>query len=346
MNFKLLAILTCVAGMALGGLGAATMSTSSDHFDGRHFFNPWMKDGQTKSFFQVIKWKLTSAAVAWPMNLTDHKTHPQFATNLKPNEITVTFVNHASFLIQTRFGNILTDPIFSQRASPFSFAGPKRSREPGVQINDLPKVDVIFISHNHYDHLDLDSLKALNEKFKPVFILPLKNRELLESIGIDNIIELDWWQTTTFNDLKITLTPVQHWSARGLMDRNECLWGGMWLDSDKSAVYFAGDTGYGPHFLDTKNHFKRGPNVALLPIGAYEPRWFMKDHHMNPEDAVLAHKDLEAKRSFGMHFGTFQLTDEGIDQPAKDLTEAKTKHALADEAFQVLEFGETRKILD
>jgi L-ascorbate metabolism protein UlaG (beta-lactamase superfamily) len=311
---------------------STTALAQSDHFDGKVFFNPG--DKETNSFLDVLKWKLGTTAKDWP-EWVKNKDYP--APELpEGKKATFTFINHASFLIQTPGLNIITDPVFSERVSPFSFVGPKRHRDPGMTFDKLPAIDVVIISHNHYDHMDLPSLQQLDAKFHPLFIVPLKNREFLLKQGLQNVVELDWWREQKVKDTTITFAPSHHWANRSLWDKNETLWGSYMISYEGFKIYFAGDTGYGEHFRDIKMRLG-APDVALLPIGAYEPRWFMKKHHMNPAEAVEAHKDLGAGKSFGMHFGTFQLTDEGIDDPVIDL-----KKALGDlKDFTVLDQGES-----
>jgi L-ascorbate metabolism protein UlaG (beta-lactamase superfamily) len=305
----------------------------SDHFDGKHFFNPGHED--RNSFLDLLKWKFTSNAKAWPESV-QNKDYPA-PVLAEGKKASFTFINHATFLVQTPQVNFLTDPVFSERVSPVKFAGPKRVRPPGVSLDKLPSIDVVVISHNHYDHMDLDSLKELDKKFHPLFIVPLGNREFLLMEGLQNVVELDWWQEQKVKDAIITFTPSLHWSSRTLWDKYETLWGSYMVTTPGFKFYFAGDTGYAEHFRDTKMRLG-APDVALLPIGAYEPRWFMKMHHMNPAEAIEAHKDLEAGITFGMHFGTFQLTDEGIDGPVNDL-----KKSLGEiKNFEVLDQGEAR----
>lgn len=306
---------------------------NSDHFDGKQFFNPGHRE--TNSFLDLVKWKLVADAKQWP-EFVKNKDYPSpvLPEGKKAN---FTFINHATFLIQTQELTILTDPVFSLRVSPVSFVGPKRVRQPGVAIDRLPPVDVVLISHNHYDHMDLPSLLDLDARFHPLFIVPLKNRDFLVKKGLQNVVELDWWQTHKVKNTSFTLTPSLHWSSRSLFDKYETLWGSFMVSFEGFKFYFAGDTGYSEHFRDVKVRLG-SPDVALLPIGAYEPRWFMKKHHMNPLEAVAAHKDLKAGQSYGMHFGTFQLTDEGIDDPVSEL-----RKALGDvKNFNVLDQGEGR----
>ena len=307
----------------------------SDHYDGKTFHNPGQND--LKSFWQVLKWKMTNARVEWPETVPT-KNYPlrPLATNEKIN---ATFVNHATFLIQLPGLNILTDPLFSERTSPFTFMGPMRVRPPGIPLEMLPKIDVVLISHNHYDHLDLEAIKQIDGKFHPLFLVALGDEKLLLENGIQNVKAMDWWEEVKVKDVRMTFAPSQHWSARWLWDKNKSLWGSFMIDNGRVKTYFAGDTGYGAHFLDIKSRLG-APDLALLPIGAYKPQWFMRFHHMNPEDAVKAHIDLGATRSIGMHFGTFQLADEGFDEPVRDLNIAREKLNIPESKFSVLEEGQ------
>ncbi len=281
---------------------------------------------------------MTSTPEKWP-EVVANKNHPMRKI-LKGEKSNITFINHATFLIQYQDLNVLTDPIYADRASPVRFAGPKRVRAPGVTIESLPKIDVVIISHNHYDHLDLETLKNLEDKFQPLILVPLGDEKLLLHEGLKNVKALDWWEEERMNDIRFIFTPSQHWSARGLWDKNDCLWGSFMIDSGVQRIYFGGDTGYGGHFVDIKNRLG-APDVALLPIGAYKPRWFMKFHHMDPDEAVKAHVDLSAKQSIAMHFGTFQMADEGLNDPVIDLNLALTQYKLSSDDFLVLDEGET-----
>jgi L-ascorbate metabolism protein UlaG (beta-lactamase superfamily) len=306
----------------------------TEHYDGIRFYNQ-DKSIQPKGLRDVIKWMMTSKWDKWPSKVDIQPTKPKEKAEVG---FSVTFIGHACFLIQTQGLNILTDPVYSLRTSPLSFSGPKRVHEPGIRFEDLPPIDVVFISHNHYDHMDSVTVKKLSEKFSPLFVTPLGNKSYLENFGAKSIVELDWWEFHEIKkDFKITLTPAQHWSNRSQMDKNKSLWGGCMIKSKTHSLFFAGDTGYGRHFKETAEKLGH-VDIALLPIGAYEPRWFMKDIHMNPEDAVLAHMDLHAKQSIAMHFGMFQLTNEGIDVPLKDLEIAKAKHKV--ENFKTLRPGQ------
>ena len=315
---------------------ATLMAKTSDHFDGKTFFNPDYPN-ELKSFWDVMKWKATADNKEWPEHIAN-KNYP--LRPLTPTEkVSATFINHATFLLQFPGVNVLTDPVYSERTSPYTFAGPKRVREPGIPFETLPAIDVVIVSHNHYDHMDMATLKKLDAKFHPLFLVPLGDDKHLKDAGIQNVKALDWWEEVRVKDVRFIFAPSRHWSARQLWDKNECLWGSWMIDSGAVKVYHAGDTGHGKHFLDIKSRLG-APDLALLPIGAYKPRWFMKHHHMDPEDAVKAHIDLGAARSIAMHFGTFQLTDEGIDEPAKDLTENLSRYKIEPEKFIILDQGQ------
>ncbi len=309
----------------------------SDHFDGRHFFNPG-QSGLSRGLWQVLRWQTQKRQRAvWPSRLLDPDYAPPL-TIVEPGSVAVTFINHASFLIRLPGAVVLTDPIFSERCSPLSWAGPKRVRAPGLALEDLPRPDVVLLSHNHYDHMDLPTLRAIQARYTPRFITTLGNAKTLARLGIQ-ATELDWWQDTIAGALRITATPARHFSARTPWDRNRTLWAGFMIDAGGGRVLFAGDSGAGPHWADIKSRLGE-PAVALLPIGAYEPRWFMAAVHMNPEEAVQAHLALGAHRSVGMHFGTFQLTDEAIDAPLHALDVARRQANV--DTFETLGFGETR----
>src|SRR5947207_8966749 len=284
-------------------------------FDGRRCPSPNGANGQT--FWRVPRMGLTPRT-RWPATLPVVPRRPPGAG---PDDVVVTFVGHATFLVQVGATNLLIDPQYSERASPVSFAGPRRVRAPGVRFDDLPPISLVLLSHNHYDHCDLATLRALERRFHPRLVTPLGNGRLLQSAGIRDVEELDWWQSASAAPLPVTLTPAQHFSARGPFDRNRALWGGFLIEARGRRILFAGDSGYGPHFREIAARLSP-VDLALLPIGAYEPRWFMQDIHMNPAEAVQAHVDLGARRSLAMHYGTFQLTPEGVDEPVRELTRA------------------------
>jgi N-acyl-phosphatidylethanolamine-hydrolysing phospholipase D len=260
-----------------------------------------------------------------------------------------TWIGHATVLVQAGGLNVLTDPVFSDRASPVRFLGPQRAQPPGIALADLPPIDVVVVSHNHYDHLDRQSAVLLNERAQgqTLFLVPLGNKPWMADLGIHNVVELDWWDSHTVRGVEFHLTPVQHWSARGLGDRNKTLWGGWAVFAPELHWYFSGDAGYSRDFADTRARFAqrhegRGFDLALLAVGAYEPRWFMQAQHVNPAEAVQAHTDLGARQSLGVHWGTFSLTDEPLDQPPRDLAAARRAQGVADDDFFVLKIGETR----
>ena len=302
-------------------------------FDGTKFEN--LEPFPPNSFLTLLKWKLfKNDRKEWP-EWIDLPVGEKPKERTAKGEIIYTVVNHATVLLQVDGVNILTDPIWSERTSPVSFLGPKRVHRPTIKFEDLPPIDLVVISHNHYDHLDIPTLKRLSDRYSPKILVGLKNGELLKNEGIKNFIEMDWHQELEYKDLKITFMPNQHWSARGLFDKFETLWGGYIVESDKGQIYFAGDTGYGKFFKEIKKSFS---NIILsfLPIGAYEPRWFMKPAHINPQEAVQGHEELGSRHSVGVHFGTFQLTDEGRDEPVEALKKALEGK---DISFLIPEFG-------
>lgn len=308
----------------------------SDHFDGEKFFNPnTLKN--LKTIWDVLRWRFFAKRVPWPTSLDDVVPH-ELPARLPAGQVAVTFVGHDTFLLQYPSGiNILTDPVWSERASPFTWLGPKRVRRPGIAFEDLPRIHAVLVSHNHYDHLDRATLRRLANHGAKVLV-PLKNRVTIADLGLD-VVELDWWESFLLGDLRITLTPAQHWSNR-LIDRNRALWGGFFIDGPPS-LYFAGDTGYRQGlFTEIRNRLGQ-PDVSLLPMGTYEPRDFMQLQHMNPDDAALAHLDLGTRQSVGMHFGTFHLSDEAIDAPIRETREALVKHGIPPDDFRVPRFGET-----
>ena len=229
------------------------------------------------------------------------------------------WVGHSTFYLNNGDLDILTDPIFSDRASPIKFAGPKRLINTPLQISDINNIDIVVISHNHYDHLDIPSLKSIQKKFpNVVFLVPIGDKDLLRNYNLNNIYEFNWWESFTYKDTKFTFTPTQHWSARGIFDRNKSLWGGWFIETESLKLFHAGDTGYSNDFKVIKE--KLGiPDFAFIPIGAYDPEWFMGESHVNPEDAVRIMEDLGRPDSFGMHWGTFTLTSEDTIEPIERL---------------------------
>jgi L-ascorbate metabolism protein UlaG (beta-lactamase superfamily) len=309
----------------------------SDHFDGTRFRNLAGAAGQP---FSAVPRMLLEPRTRWPSHIDVTPRHPPA---LDGAAAVVTFIGHSTFLIQTPAGNVLTDPMYSQRAGPFKMFGPRRVRQPAVPFDALPPISTVLLSHNHYDHCDLPTLRMLAARFDPLVVTPLGNGPLVRSTGIGRVEELDWWQEGKLSALPITLTPAQHFSARGPLDRNRALWGGFTLVTGGARIFFAGDTGYAPFFPDIRQRLGQ-IDLALLPIGAYEPRWFMKDVHMNPAEAVQAHIDLDASQSVSMHFGTFQLTTEGIDEPVRALEAACRSRNIPPSRFRTLDFGESVRL--
>jgi L-ascorbate metabolism protein UlaG (beta-lactamase superfamily) len=306
-------------------------------FDGRHFRN---EDASAdRNLRQVLRWAASRKPASWPRRV-EHRVRydPRIA---RPGELLVTFVNHSTFLIQSDELSILTDPVWARRASPVQWAGPARVHDPGIPFDELARVDVVLVSHNHYDHMDLGTLRRLQERFAARIVTTLGNKAFLERRGLRGVTELDWWQTHGM----VTATPAQHFAARTPFDRNRTLWAGFVLTLGSRRLFFAGDSGYHTHF--TRIGRRLGPfDLALLPIGAYEPRWFMSAAHMNPEEAVRAHLDLGSPLSVAMHLGCFQLTDEPIDEPVTHLTAALRSHGVPPSRFCVLEPGETLAMQD
>jgi L-ascorbate metabolism protein UlaG (beta-lactamase superfamily) len=315
----------------------------SDHFDGERFFDP---DGvPPKSLGEVLRWQFggNRKRAAWPewAPSPDADTPPE---RIDGDKVRLSFVGHASWLIQTSGLNILVDPVWSERASPFAFAGPKRHNDPGIAFDALPKVDIVLVSHGHYDHLDVATLSRLAARFSPRAITPLGNDATMR--GAIKAEAFDWNDRIELgNGVAVTLVPTRHWSARGLFDRNKTLWASFILETPAGKIYVVCDSGYGEG-----KHFRRvaeahGPlRLAILPIGAYEPRWFMRDQHMNPSDAVRALRDCGAQQALAHHHGTFQLTDEAIDAPATALGEALDEAKIPRERFAVLKPGQVVEI--
>ncbi len=314
----------------------------SDHSDGKRFYN---RDGSDKGLSDISQflWQSLWNESAWPASLPNPE--PSAIPERVEKGIRATYINHATILIQVDGLNILTDPIWSERASPVTFAGPKRIRPPGIAISDLPEIDLILISHNHYDHLDTTTLKQLRQQQnrEPVIVSGLGNAALLRSLGYGQAIELDWSDSTTVDNATVHFVECQHRSARGIFDQMQTLWGSFVVETSQGNIYFAGDTGYSPHFKEQGERFGSFM-LSILPIGAYEPRWFMKDIHLNPAEAVQAHIDLNSEQSLGMHFGVFQLTWEPVDQPVTDLEAALEANRIDVGEFWALEPGQARVI--
>ena len=254
----------------------------------------------------------------------------------------ITWIGHATVLIQYRGLNILTDPHFSDRASPVSWAGPKRFSPLPLALDQLPPIDLVLLSHNHYDSLDMASVRGLGNR--PTWLVPLQHKEWFTHAGIapEKVIEFDWWQSRRVLDTIVTCTPTQHWSKRSPWDTNKALWSGWAIKIDDFTLWFAGDTGYNPvHFKEIGRRFD-GFDLALIPIGGYAPRWFMKIGHVTPEEAVTIHQEVGARTSLGIHWGSFPLTAEPVDEPPKRLKAAVEAAGLSPRSFEAWAIGETR----
>lgn len=337
--FALLLFFISALGLGWYLSSPAYQGAVSDHFDGKRFYN----ESQRKSnFMTFLKWMANRKPGLWAER-RENNSYPAPLHRIDDKEkYRITFINHSTLLIQINGLNILTDPIWSERCSPFSFIGPKRVRAPGVSFNELPPIDVILISHNHYDHLDINTLKLLWQRDKPRIFTGLGNKALLEKHGIKSI-ELDWWQSLPISEeLVLWATPAQHFSNRGLLDRNKTLWMGFLLQTKGAKIYFAGDTGFGSHFQKIYDRFG-AIDVALLPIGAFVPEWFMHFAHISPQEAVKAAKILQARHSIGIHFGTFALADDAEEEPIHQLALAKAEYP--DQDFNILDFGQHQEFL-
>jgi L-ascorbate metabolism protein UlaG (beta-lactamase superfamily) len=309
----------------------------SDHFNGKTFFNP---RHENRTWQDVLRWRRTSRPTPWPAEV------PLGSHSLPPppsgSEWIITAIGHVTFLIQSTSGNILTDPHFGERCGPFDRLGPKRVQPPALALEKLPPIATILLSHDHYDHCHLPTLRALARLHDPLVITPLANASLLRRAGLRHIVELDWWTThIVSSDTSVTLTPARHWSNRLSGKRNARLWGGFFVRDQGRAWWFAGDTGYDPELFKAIRQHLGPPQLAMIPIGAYEPRWFMAAQHCNPAEAVQIHRDVGAETSLGMHWGTWQLTDEGREEPLRALDRARSATGVAEHAFRTLNAGES-----
>ena len=280
-----------------------------------------------KSFGDMLKW-IRSDVVPEITKIEISSDWEEI--NLSEDDNYAVWIGHSTFLIKKNGVTILTDPIFSKRASPFRNIGPKRLIPPAIPLNKIPKIDVITVSHNHYDHLDIRSLKKISKNHPDaIFLVPAGDEKLLQRKRIKNVYNFNWWESIEHKEFVFTFTPVQHWSKRSLFDRNKSLWGGWYIKNKDYSIYHAGDTGYSKDFIDTR--LKLGaPKYAFIPIGAYDPEWFMAESHVNPEDAVQIMLDLEAEKAFGMHWATFTLTDEDTIEPKERLKKAVDENGSID----------------
>ncbi|MCB9662275.1 MAG: MBL fold metallo-hydrolase [Polyangiales bacterium] len=313
------------------------MAQGSDHFDGRRFFNQHASGKRHSSSSDTFKWFATRKRP----KITPVPSEPGSAPveRVMGPDVRVTWVGHATVLLQHDGLNMLTDPIWAERCSPFVFAGPKRFRAPGIRFEDLPPIDVVLLSHDHYDHLCVWTLQRLQTHSAPIIVTGKRVGEVLARNGIGNVVELDWWESTEVAPgVLVVFTPAQHFSGRSLTDLDKRLWGGLYVHAPAGGIYYAGDTGYCPHFREVRERLG-SPRVALLPIGAFEPRWFMSPVHMDPAQAVQAHLDLGAVTSVAVHYGSFALADDAQGQPERELTAALTERKVSPQRFRMIEHG-------
>ena len=348
-------VLHVLAGLALalgiaswaGGAGNPYYDPQKPHHtpEGFQNTNPEARPGRG---FWRWQWERKTRGLPKPpaSSHRDWRVAPDLALVQSPaGNPSVTWIGHATLLLRMGGINVLTDPQFSERASPVSFAGPRRYHAPAVALADLPKIDAVVISHNHYDHLDVASVKALHARFGDAlpFYVPLGLKAWFAELGISNVVELDWWDEAELHDVRFTLTPAQHWSARSPFDRNRTLWGGWAIRAPEAKVFFAGDTGYSDDFKEIGTRL--GPfDFAAIPIGAYAPQWFMGPQHVDPAQALLIHRDVGARQSLGIHWGVFELADDPLDEAPQRLAAARETAGVSEEEFFVLKIGESRRI--
>lgn len=324
-----LTLLLLLAGAALAAAAPRWSGPLSAHFDGARFVYPG--DPFDKSWREILRFATERDRGDWSARAIAVRDTP--LPDVHETGVQLTPINHATVLVRTATLSVLTDPIWSERASPVSWAGPKRRHAPGLPFELLPKIDVVVISHNHYDHFDLPTLKQLAARDDPQFVVPAGDGALLREAGIGRVVELDWNQAWIAPDgCAIHALRSKHWSSRNWFDRNRSLWAAYVIETAAGPIYFGGDTGYDDHFRDARERHG-AMRVALLPIGAFEPRWFLQWQHMSPDDAVQAHRDLAAHASLGIHFGTFELADDGPEDAAQELARARHAAGLEDAAF-------------
>ena len=339
------------AGIA-GAIGAAAVATGcalsvswwkgprTDHFDGKLFHNLEPRARMSGSFW---KWMWNRERGPW-RDFTDTPPGPPPPRRVADGRLRATFINHATVLLQMDGVNVLTDPVWAKRVSPFSFVGPRRHRPPGVRLEDLPPIDVVIVSHNHYDHMDVETLRRIARRDSPPIFVGLNNAAYLAGRGVRGARDLDWWDSVALpTGVTITAVPARHFSSRGPYDGNRALWCGFVVTGASGSFYFAGDTGWGSHFSLIARRFPR-LRLALLPIGAYRPRWFMSPVHIDPEEAVCAHETLRATTSLAIHYGTFAQADDGELEPQEALRGALAERSEPRPRFLLLDNGESAEI--
>jgi N-acyl-phosphatidylethanolamine-hydrolysing phospholipase D len=345
----------------LNAAKAYNYSVSKPHHTQHGFTNNYV-GSVTKSLRDLLRWQVDrfrnhlppKPTLQIPQEAADLEFILGNAAAAEQMIPAATWIGHASTLVQANGLNVLTDPVFSERVSPVSFAGPKRAQPPGLSVEQLPRIDVVLVSHNHYDHLDRYSIKRLSEQpgGSPLFLMPLGLKVWLQKLGIANAVELDWWEHHVHRGVEFHFTPAQHWSGRSLNDRNKTLWGAWSVLGPGFHWFFSGDTGYSHDFLDTRERFAQrqtpelggGFDVALIAVGACLPRWFMKEQHVDLDEAVQIHLDLGAKRSLGIHWGTFTLADDPLDLPLHQLDAVRDGKGVTPDEFFLLPVGGTRRL--
>jgi L-ascorbate metabolism protein UlaG (beta-lactamase superfamily) len=315
----------------------------SDHFDGKKFFNP--SGLNSKEIGDVIKWQREKREKGIWNVVPDVQYGEKPTPSVFGDTLRVTYIGHSTVLVQVDGLNILTDPVWYVRCSPVQWAGPKRVIPAGIRMEDLPQIDIILQSHNHWDHLDIINFPKIWQRDKPMVYTALGVSQFLNKHGITKTVDMDWWDAVAFNDdITITCVPAQHFSGRGTVDRNATLWAGFVVSSKRNGhIYFAGDSGYGGFFKQIGERFGT-VRLALIPIGAFKPEWFMGNIHCNPADAAQIHLDVNAENSLAIHHSTFPLADDGQTEPIDLLEQAKILRGVADEAFFVLKEGAYRDI--
>ncbi len=344
---RLITGLSAVAAAA-GGLASVRAAQAryydgmpSDHFDGIRFIDP--HGMAPKSIPELLRWwTVRGGRSAWadwvPSPYADAPP-----ARVEGSALRISFVGHASLLVQTAGLNILIDPVWSDRVSPIDFVGPKRVNAPGIAFDALPKIDVVLISHNHYDHLDIATLSRLAALHRPRVITPLGNDTVMRAQDPAIAAEAyDWGDRVALaTGVDVTLAPMRHWSARGVLDRNKALWAAFVIATPAGRIYHVADSGYGDGFRFREASALYGPfRLAILPIGAYEPRWFMRDQHMNPDESLKAFLECGAEFALAHHHGTFQLTDEAIEAPVAALAASLAQGGIAAERFRTLKPGQ------
>ena len=350
-HYRTLSIVMLIMASTLA-IGACSTNPHHDRTRAHHTpsgFRNLYYDDNAKGFAAFVKWRWEqlfkdvpdSTDYNFPVDKSGHT-----AIQANQSRPSLTWIGHATFLLQFKGINILTDPHFSERASPVSWAGPRRVVPPAMTVDELPEIDVVIISHDHYDSLDVTSIRALaqhNKKRTLHFIVPLGFKTWLDHLDLGGIeiTELDWGGTHRVGPLTFTAEPIQHWGKRTLFDAFERLWAAWVIESNNRRIYFTGDSGYVRHFKDTGKKYGH-IDLALIPIGAYAPRWFMKPYHVNPAEAVQVHRDLRSRYSVAMHWGTFKLTDEPLDEPPIKLAAALEHAGISHTEFEIYRHGESR----